>query len=153
MQKSTDRDPKTGRFLPRNKEALKSGTTIFIQSGKIPSEIRGAATLRKDLKRIRGELEKMLGQDNLNVKSELLIDQVISSTGFIKLFELFIKRSGLLNPHLARKRVISFQPGFTTYLSFMSKQKDALQALDLSTQQAKVITPLELAKELDQENT
>lgn len=144
-----DRDSK-GKFIKGNKASLKSGTEIFLRTGKLPKQIRGATKLKRDLSRIRAELELELG--SVNVKEELLIDQVISSTGFLRLFELFVKRAGLLDPVLARKKQIAFQPGFSVYLQFMHRQTEALKALPLNKdQQEKVLSPLQLAEMIDNE--
>lgn len=149
MQKSTGRDRITGRFLPKNKAAISKGTEVFLRTGKIPSQIRGGAKIKAELKRIRGDLERLLGRERVSIKTELILDQLVAAVGYCKLFELFIKKAGLLDPVAARKKQISFQPGFRTYLELWTKQTNALAALDLSTPPPVITTPLELAKSID----
>lgn len=150
MTDNTGRD-KRGQFNKGNPQsrtaALKHGLYAFKLTGKIPS-IRGARVLMHDLSKLRSELEVIT--PGMNVKKSLFIDQVVSARGFMRLFEMYIKQAGLLNPRLYPRGVIDFQPGFGTYLSFAALQSKALLALGLNTEDVdKVPTPIEYIEKFD----
>lgn len=142
---------KRGQFIKGNPHAavanLKHGLYAFKLTGKVPS-IRGARKLMHDLSRLRSELEAVT--PGMNVKKSLLIDQVVSARGFMRLFEMYCKQQGILNPRLYPRGVTDFQPGFKTYLSFAAQQHKALLALGLNTEEAeKVLTPIEYIEQFD----
>ena len=150
MSDVTGRNTK-GQFIAGNPQAqtaaLKHGLYAFKLTGKIPS-LRGARALMHDLDRLRKELEVIT--PGMNVKKSLLIGQVVNARGFMRLFEMYVKQAGLLNPRLYPRGVIDFQPGFKTYLSFAALQHKALLALGLNTEEAeKVLTPIEYIEQFD----
>ena len=136
-----ERDEK-GKFVKGNHAAVKHGGHAFLITGKVPS-VRGARALKNELTRIRKELEA--GTPALDVKKELLINQVINSLGFMKLFEMYCRKAGILNPKKWRQRILEYQPAFQTYLSMMNAQRSALQALGLDEKGAEeILTPYEI---------
>jgi hypothetical protein len=93
MSKSqTERDD-FGRFLPGNQAAVKHGAWSLAQSGKVPS-VRGVRALRKDLDRIRSDLEEITPR--INVKKSLIISQIVRTEGMIRLIEVYLKKTGIL---------------------------------------------------------
>jgi len=150
MSNSTGRN-KEGQFTKGNAQsqtaALKHGLYAFKITGKVPS-IRGARVLMHELDRLRKELEAITPAPN--VKKSLLIEQIVSARGFMRLFEMYCKQQGMLNPRLYNRGLIDFQPGFRTYLSFVSQQHKAITALGLDTEDAeKVPTPIEYIEQFD----
>ena len=145
--KANDRDLKSGQFKKGNIAALKHGAFSFKLTGNVPS-VRGARALMHELNRIKEELEAIT--PDMNIKKSLLIEQAIKARGFMRLFEMYVKQAGLLNPRLYTRKVIDFQPGFKTYLSMASLQQKILMALGLDTERVdEVLTPLEIAAEFD----
>lgn len=150
MTDNTGRNTK-GQFIKGNPHAavanLKHGLYAFKLTGKVPS-LRGARALMHDLDRLRKELEAIT--PGMNVKKGLLIDQVVSARGFMRLFEMYVKQAGLLNPRLYPRGVIDFQPGFKTYLSFAAQQHRAIMALGLNIEDAEeILTPIEYIEQFD----
>lgn len=142
MNSNGGRDEKTGRFVRGNKVALKHGAFAFKVTGVVPS-LRGARKLRDELTRVRRELEKNCPE--MNVKKELLIDQVISATGFLKLFEGYVRKTGMIDPNAWKKAALNWQPGFSIYLSMMRQQQSALLSLGLDSEKAEeVLAPYQI---------
>ena len=150
MTDNTGRNTK-GQFVKGNPYAsvanLKHGVYAFKITGRVPS-LKGARALMHDLDRLRKELEAIT--PGMNVKKGLLIGQVVNARGFMRLFEMYVKQVGLLNPRLYPRGVIDFQPGFKTYLSFAAQQHRAIMALGLNTEEAeKALTPIEYIEQFD----
>lgn len=121
-----------GQFKEGHNLSLKHGYFPFKVTGKVPS-VKGAKYLKAELKALRAELEAIT--PDLNVKKGLLIEQVVKSRGFMRLFEMYLNDAGILNPRL-RGGTVDFQPGFRTYLSFAIQQHKMLLALGLDSRQA-----------------
>jgi len=139
--KKEDRDSKTGQFGKGNQAALKSGSYSFKLTGKVPS-VRGARRLMRELQEAKKAIEAIT--PCMNIKKGLLIDQVIKAQGFMRLFEMYCRNHGILNPRLYQRKVLDFQPGFRTYLSFAGLQHKALMALGLDINEAeRLLTPAE----------
>jgi hypothetical protein len=85
-----DRDIRTGRFTDGNKAALKHGAYSMqsFESAKKPS-IRGVRALTRYLDRLKSELESITPQ--LDVKKQLLINQVISLEEKRQLIDMWLK--------------------------------------------------------------
>ena len=146
--KTKDRDLK-GRLLPGAKCAIKHGLFTFKITGKIPS-VRGAKALMYELTKIRSELEAITPA--MNIKKSLLIEQIVKARGFMRLFEMYCKKNGIVNPRLEKGKVIDFQPGFKTYMSFANQQHKAIVALGLSTEQADdVLNVQDYIKQFDEQ--
>lgn len=142
--KQEGRSGLTGRFLKGNSISTKHGATQYLSDGKLKG--RPHERLRKDLRRIKKELELMLSKngDPISIKSELLISQVVECHGFCQIFTAHLKEYGVLDPNTLKKKVVSFQPGFTLYLSLLSRQNTALISLGLSAEEkGRVLSPLE----------
>lgn len=143
MSESVERSPATGRFMPRNQAAVRHGGHSWLASRKIPYSIRGARALRRELTKIRSELESMT--PDLNVKKQLLIDQVISTAGFMRLFEAYVRRAGIAREDALKRRLVDFQPGFSFYLQMMNRQASAIQLLGLERERAeRILAPYEM---------
>lgn len=144
--KINERDPK-GRLLPGHTVSIKHGLFTFRIHGKVPS-VRGARALMLELTKLRKELEAITPR--MNIKKSLLIEQIVKARGFMRLFEMYCKQNGIVNPRLAKGKIIDFQPGFKTYMSFANQQHKAIVALGLNTEQAdEVLTPLQIAEKFD----
>jgi len=142
MKQTGNRDPKTGKFLRGNQAAVKHCGHAFLVTGRVPS-VRGARALKKELARIRRELEGCFPK--LDVKKSLLVNQVVRAEGFCSLFEAYCKRAGIIEPHSARKKVLAFQPGFQTYLSLLNLQRNAIHSLGLDEKKSEeILTPFEI---------
>jgi len=142
MKQTGDRDSKTGKFLGGNQAAVKHSGHAFLVTGRVPS-VRGARALKKELARIRRELEGCFPK--LDVKKSLLVNQVVRAEGFCSLFEAYCKRAGIIEPHSARKKVLAFQPGFQTYLSLLNLQRNAIHSLGLDEKKSEeILTPFEI---------
>lgn len=146
--KEEGRDLKSGRFVKGNTVATKHGAVHYLTSGRLQG--RANERLRKEMKRIRLELERMLSRNGggITPKETLLIQQVIKTFGFCSVFERFLEVHGVLDPNTLKKKVVTFQPGFTTYLSLLSRQNTALTSLGLSVEEKeKILTPFEIIQE------
>jgi hypothetical protein len=144
MSATKQRDQRTGEFLPGNQVATKHGGHAFLITGKVPS-VRGARVLKRVLTRIRKELEDMT--PDLNVKKRLLIDQIVSATGFMKLFEMYVRKVGIPRPDQWKKRIFDVQPAFSFYLSLMNRQLQAVQALGVNKEKAdEILAPYEIVE-------
>jgi len=131
-----------GRFLRGNQAAVKHSGYRYLSKGKLP-QLRGIRKVRKELTRIEAELKASIPQ--LYVKKSLLINQIVKSHGFALIFEQYCRIHGLLNPQTAKKKVLSFHPGFQTYLSLLNLQKNAINSLQLDEDKTrKILTPFEI---------
>lgn len=142
MDETEIRDDGSGRFLPGNHAATKHGGHTFRLTGRVPS-VRGARVLKRELTRIRKELEEIT--PDLNIKKRLLIDQIVSATGFMKLFEMYVRKVGIPRPDQWKKRIFDVQPAFSFYLSMMNRQLQAIQALGVNKEKAEeILAPYEI---------
>lgn len=140
-----------GRFVTGNKAALKSGISLFLSKGILP-KVRGIKRLKGEMQRIKTELEASISP--LGVKEEILINQICKSHLCCALFEEYCKRLGLFDAKLAKKGVLDFQGGFSTYLSLLNAQRHALRELsNIQSQNNKkpIMTIQEILKE-DEKN-
>jgi len=143
------RDPESGKVLPKNQLALRHGLWLYKRTGKLP-RIRGARALKQELVKLRQELEAVTPE--MNAKKALVINQVVSSAGFMRLFELYVKKVGLPRADQWKKRVLDFQPGFAFYLSMARLQLSALQLLGLNKEQAEaILTPYQIVEKEEKE--
>lgn len=140
-----DKDSKTGRFLEKNKSAVRHGGHSFAATGKVPS-VRGVRQLKKDLERIRADLE--VATPKLNIKKTLVISQIVRTEGMIRLIEIYLKKSGIVKPGKLRAGIIELQPALaTTYLALMNSQRCALALLGLNEQKLEEIkAPYEIVE-------
>ncbi len=139
-----------GRFLPKNNLAHKHGCIKYLSSGKLPQ--RKSIALRKELKRIREELEALIPKRT--VKEELLINQVLKTFGFCSIFETYLKEYGIMDRGELKAKKLSFQKGFDQYLKLLGRQHSVLTSLGLNEQeQEKVLTPFEIVQKEEQEQT
>lgn len=141
-----DRDIRTGRFTDGNKAALKHGAYSMqsFESAKKPS-IRGVRALTRYLDRLKSELESITPQ--LDVKKQLLINQVISLEEKRQLIDMWLKKCGLVIPEKVHKRRLEPQPVMSFYISLMNSQRHAILALGLDIEQAhRLMTPLEIVQ-------
>jgi len=134
-----ERDPGTGQVESGNKLAVRHGAHSFLKTGKVPP-VRGARKLRKELSRLRKELEEIT--PDLNVKKRLVVNQVVSAAGFMGLVEIYVRKVGLPRADLWRKRIFDVQPAFSFYLSMMNRQLSALQLLGLDRKEAEELINL-----------
>ncbi len=142
--KEAGRDLKSGRFLKGNVIALRHSGMKYLTDGKLNG--RQHERLRKDLRRIKRELELMVSRNGKgpSIKEELLIGQIIQTHGFAQIFEAHLKEYGVLDPNTLKRNKVQFQPGFTLYLSLLSRQNTALLSLGLSAEEkGRVMSPLE----------
>jgi len=137
-----ERDSK-GQFQPGNRLAVKHGAYTLKATGKVPS-VRGVPQLKKRLARIREDLKG--ATPTLNVKKELLIEQIVRTEAQISLIEMYLKKAGLLRPDKWRKGIIDLQPALSqSYLAFMNSQRHAIMALGLDEEKAEeILAPYEV---------
>lgn len=137
-----DRDDQ-GRFLPGNRASQKHGAFSLRATGKVPS-VRGIKQLRKRLARIREDLKE--ATPALNVKKELLIEQIVRTEAQISLIEMYLKKAGLLRPEKWRKGIIDLQPALSqSYLAFMNTQRHVIMALGINKEKAdEILVPYEI---------
>jgi len=141
------RDEK-GRFLPKNQVAHKHGCIKYLSSGRLPE--RKSIALRKELKRIREELEKLIPERT--VKEELLINQVLKTFGFCSIFETYLKEYGIMDKTELKAKKLSFQKGFDMYLKMLSRQALTLQSLGVSKKESEeLLTPLQIVAQDEEE--
>lgn len=134
MTKNDGRDPRTGRFVGGNAFARKTGMHQYLAKGKLPS-IRGKRALKKHLQEIQVELES--NTPNLNIKRRILVSQIVRTETILKLIETFVKAHGVLRPDKYKNGLLELHPSLaTSYLSFLTAQKNAIVALGLDEGQA-----------------
>jgi len=139
------RDPKSGRFLNKNQLAIQHGLWVMKRTGKFPAYIRGARILKRELQEMRKELEAIT--PDLNVKKQLLINQICSASGFMGLVELYVKKVGLPRADQWRRKVFDVQPAFQFYLSMARLQIQCIQVLGLDLEQAEaILTPYQIVE-------
>jgi len=143
MAKNEGRNPRTGKFLPGNSCAQKSGIHHYLATGQLPS-VRGKKALKKHLQEIQEELETITSK--MNIKKKILISHIIRTEGVLKLIEMYVKRHGILRPDKYKKGLLELHPTIAgSYLSFLNTQKASVMALGLDEKQAeKILTPYEL---------
>ena len=143
-----ERDPETGRFLRNNQCARRHGAVQYWNDGRLPRG-RKSLALRKELKRIRVELERSLSGNGkgITVQQELLVQQVCKTFGFCTIFEEYLKEYGVLDRGQLRKNRVTFMPGFKMYLSLLTRQNSALISLGINAQEReRLLTPLQLVQ-------
>jgi hypothetical protein len=148
--KQKGRDPKTGRFLPGNQCAERHGY-YSLAKGRVP-QIPGIRAIRKDLQRIGKELEAMT--PNPDVRTKLLVGQVVKTAGMILLLERYMRKAGILAPQKWRKGIVEAQPAMKIYLQILDGQRRALAMLNVDGRQVeKILTPLEIVQEEEKEKS
>jgi hypothetical protein len=120
------RDPESGKVLPKNQLALRHGLWLYKRTGKLP-RIRGARALKQELVKLRQELEAVT--PDMNAKKALVINQVVSSAGFLRLCEIYLRKIGLPRQDQWRRKIFDCQPIMAFYLSMARLQLQALQLL------------------------
>jgi predicted DNA-binding protein YlxM (UPF0122 family) len=132
-----------GRFLPGNQAAVKHGAWSLARSSKVPS-VRGVRSLRKDLERIKCDLEEITPR--INVKKSLIISQIVRTEGMIRLIEMYLKKTGILKPDKFRSGILDLQPSLSkSYLALLNTQRQAILSLSLDEQKAdEILAPYEI---------
>lgn len=141
IKKKSDHDSR-GKFKKGNIAALKSGAHSFKMTGRVPA-ISGRKALRTELDKIKAGLEA--ATSGMNVKKSLLIDQIVKARGFMRLWEMYVSKYGVLNARmfLSNRKTLDFQPGFKTYVAMAAQQHKALMALGLDTETADKVMDLD----------
>lgn len=143
--KAKEKRDSKGRFVEGNVAARKHGAYSLARTKNVPS-IRGVKALARYLDRIKSELEGTT--QDINVKKELLINQIVRTEEKMRLMDMWIKRTSLLRPDKARRGLLDLQPCLYSYLAFMNTQRQALMALGLNKEKIDQIkAPYEILKD------
>ena len=139
-----ERDIKTGKFLPGNTLGMRHGAHAVKPSAKVPS-VRGLRALARHLDRLKSELESIT--PHLDIKKQLLINQIISLEEKRQLIDMWVKKVGLVIPEKVRKRRLELQPVMSFYISLMNSQRLAVLSLGLNEDHVRrLMTPLEIVQ-------
>jgi len=144
IETGQNQDPVTGKFLPGNKAAFKHSAYHFLAKGKMP-KIRGITRIKKEMQRIREELEKAASP--LDIKKEILISQIIRAESYCLLFNEFCKKTGLFS---CKGGKIDFAPGAKTFVTLQNLIRHCLRQLSDNENQSK-LKPIYDIKEILQE--
>lgn len=144
--KERDKDAVTGQFKKGNRAALKHGAYSLARTKNVPS-IRGVRELARYITQIKANLEK--ATPDMNVKKELLINQVIKIEEKICFIDMWLRKTSVLRPDKARKGLIELQPVLAnSYLAFLNSQRLALMALGIGSEEAeRAMFPYEIEAE------
>jgi len=139
------RDKKTGRVLPGSQLALKHG---IYSLDKIPS-IRGARALSKHLDWIKVELENAI--PDMDVRKELLINQVVKLEQKICLADMWMRKAGIIRRDKLKEGYLEMHPILAaSYVALMNSQRLALRDLGIEGEKAsRILTPTQLAAKVD----
>ncbi|MBA7493268.1 hypothetical protein ES702_03825 [subsurface metagenome] len=118
-----DKDSR-GKFIKGNTAALKSGCGSFLIRGRLP-QVRGIKRLRGELQELKKRLEEDIS--NINVKQQILIDNIVKAHGYSLLFEAHCKRVGLFT---FKRKEINYMPGFAVYQTFQNQIRHSIRALN-----------------------
>jgi len=144
-EKRQNQDPITGKFLFGNKAAVKPSAYHFLAKGKMP-KIRGVTRIKKEMQRIREELEKAVSP--LDIKKEILISQIIRAESYCSLFNEFCKKTGLFS---CKGGQVDFAPGAKTFVTLQNLIRHCLRQLSDNENQSKIKPIYDIQEILDQE--
>jgi hypothetical protein len=120
--------------------------------------IKNYPKLRRYLEDCRaGLVQDVAGtEDQLSEQQRIMIDRIISRLSICRLIEIYIEKYGAFRrDRLKRFQVLELEPALgQNYLAFSNSIDRALIALGLNHKKAEtILTPLELAKRIDEEKT
>lgn len=143
-----DRDGK-GRFVKGNKAAQIHGAYPIKEKEELPSTKEKEA-IEKRLDDLRLNLEEQFPKKN--IKTELLISDVVRLEATIAHLELYLYKIGTpVDMNRFRKRNIAeVQPCMREFLQCMTMKRHALLALGIDRDGRKPKTPMEKAAEFDE---
>lgn len=147
-----DRDVK-GRFVKGNRAAQIHGA-YGIKEGEGEEEMpftEEREAIDKRLEDLRSNLEQQFPKKNM--KTELLISDVVRLEATIAHLELYLYRAGSpVDMHRFKKRNIAeVQPCMREFLQCITMKRHALLALGIEKDGRKEVTPLEKAEEFDED--
>lgn len=124
---------------------VKHGIYLWIKHNQLPS-LRGKRKVQKAIEDIEKRLVQELGGwKNITAGQELLARAVVKCFGVLLLSELFINKYGPLNPVLARRGVLEYQPIFKAWATFQNSLRLNLEKLFPNGLDRKVEEGLNLA--------
>lgn len=142
-----DRDGK-GRFVKGNKAAQVHGAYPIKDGEEMPfTEER--ETIEKRLDGLRSSLEEQFPKKN--IKTELLICDVVRLEATIAHLELYLYKAGSpvdIN-RFKKRNIAEVQPCMREFLQCITMKRHALLALGIEKDGRKAMTPLEKVAEFD----
>jgi len=144
------RDPKErdekGQLVPGHEIRKTSGAWLYLKSGRVPS-VRGRRRISRELSTLRQKLMEAV-PDSQDVRRQVLINQIVSSQGFILLLESFLKRFGILDPKSFQKGQVQTQGSMAMIISLLNVQARAVAALGMDSKALDEIkAPYEIVQE------
>jgi len=135
---------KLEKRLPRGRPVARHGGYSYLSRGTMPEN---RAYLTSYLSAVREGLVKDLGptEQDLSTAQIVLIDRCVTLLGTIRCIEEYVKEEGVFKGD-------ELQPSLgTNYISFTGSLQRILALLGIGRKGEQLLTPLELAAEIDKE--